>query len=125
MAYKLGRGAAESSWYVARRCLAIINRLQQGAASKQELLTIIYRIENTSTPDARLAKRFENDKSRLWDKLGVRIRYDKVLQGYVIAEWGRPLLNLPDADIQTLSLISDTFQPESPHALEVHQLIDR
>lgn len=125
MVKKKGRGTAESSWPVAKRCLAIINRLQQGAASKQELLTTIYRDEDTSIPDALLAKRFENDKLRLWDKLDVRIRYDKEMQGYVIAEWERPLLNLPDADIQTLSLLSDTFQPESPHASQVRQLIDR
>lgn len=125
MANKSGRGSAESSWHVARRCLAIINRLQQGAASKQELITTIYRSEDTSIPDTLLAKRFENDKLRLWDKLGVRIRYDRKLKGYVIAEWERPLLNLPDADIQTLGLLSDTFQPESPHTPEIQQLIDR
>ena len=94
MANKSGRGSAESSWHVARRCLAIINRLQQGSASKQELLTTIYHEEDVSIPDALLAKRFENDKLRLWDKLGVHVRYDRKLKGYVIAEWERPLLNL-------------------------------
>ncbi|MCP4418629.1 MAG: WYL domain-containing protein, partial [Chloroflexi bacterium] len=36
----------------------------------------------------------------------------------------RPLLNLPDADIQTLAFLADTFQPDSPHAPQVQRLID-
>ena len=125
MGDKSGRGTAESSWRVARRCLAVVSRLQQGPTSKHELLTTIYQADDPTTSLALLADRFGNDKSRLWHKLGVRIRYDKRVQAYVIAEWERPLLNLPDADVETLAFLADTFQPDSPHAAEVQQLIDR
>lgn len=125
MGQAAGRGSPESVWYVARRCLALINRLQQGPASKQELLTTIYSTADINDTTSILAKRFEHDKTRLAAHLGISIRYDKSVHGYVIGEQERPLLNLPDADIQTLALLADTFQPDSPHAMTVHHLIDR
>lgn len=125
MPTKAGRGTAESVWHVARRCLAIINRLQQGPATKEELLATIYRAEDANATQAALNRRFDNDKTRLWQKFQVRIRYDKLAKGYVLAEWERPLLNLSDTYIQTLGLLSDTFRPDSPNAPEIHQLIDQ
>jgi predicted DNA-binding transcriptional regulator YafY len=110
---------------VARRCLAVINRLQQGPATKQELLTAVYRTNDSPADWQKLATRFENDKMRLRDKLGIPIRYDKRGGGYVIAGWERPLLNLPDDDIETLAFLADTFQSNAPKSVEVHQLIDR
>lgn len=55
----------------------------------------------------------------------MRVRYDKAVRGYRITEWERPLLNLTDMQIETLSFLADTFQPDSPHAPEAHQLIDQ
>ena len=124
MSGKRGRGNAESSWLVARRCLDIINRLQQGAASKQDLLAMVYGDEDV-LEDEVLTNRFDKDKERLRDRLQVPIRYDKGVKGYVIGERERPLLNLPDADIETLAFLADTFQPDSPHAAHVHRLIDQ
>lgn len=51
MSKKAKRGTSESSWLAARRCLAIINRLQQGVATKEELLATIYRTENPNAID--------------------------------------------------------------------------
>lgn len=125
MSTKQGRGVSESPWRVARRCLAVVNRLQQGPATKQELLTAVYHSTDSPADWETLATRFENDKVRLRDKLGIPVRYDKRVGGYVIAGWERPLLNLPDADIQTLAYLADTFQSDAPKMTEVHQLIDR
>lgn len=91
MVQKQGRGSSESPWYVASRCLAIINYLQRGAATKQELLTAVYQPLDVEATPAILAERFEKDKGRLRDFLAVPIRYDKASQGYVIGERERPL----------------------------------
>lgn len=122
-------GSAESSWLAARRCLAILLRLQQGPARKQELLDAVYRFAGEEaygrTTGKALRRRFEEDKLRLEDRLQVKIRYSREEKGYVIEWRERPLLNLPSADIETLAFLADTFQPDSPHTAEVHQLIDR
>lgn len=125
MSKNQSRGSSESPWLVARRCLAVINRLQQGSASKEDLLTAVYQ-----TPDAPIdpkiaANRFEKDRERLCAFLNTPIHYEKAVGGYVLGERERPLLNLSDAHIETLSYLTDTFQPDSPHATEVHQLIDQ
>lgn len=125
MGIESGRGSSESYWHVARRCLAVINRLQQGPATKEELLSSIYRIEDAHASQSALSTRFDNDKSRLWQKFQVRIRYDKLVKGYVLVEWERPLLNLSDDDLATLAFLSETFQSDAPRGLEVAQLIDR
>ena len=125
MSIKQGRGNPESSWFVARRCLAVINLLQQGAATKRELITAVYQPNDPLASEAALSKRFQNDKERLRNQLHVSIRYDKKAKGYVIEGWERPLLNLPDDDIETLAFLADTFQPNTPKSIEIQQLIDR
>lgn len=123
------RGSPESSWLAARRCLAILRRLQQEPAKKQALLTAVYAAEGHEAygfaTGAALDKRFERDKYRLREYLRVSIRYNRPAGGYVIEQAERPLLNLPDEDIATLALLADTFQADSPHAADVHQLIER
>jgi predicted DNA-binding transcriptional regulator YafY len=125
MKEQAGRGTPESAWYVARRCLAVINRLQQGPANKAELLEQVYRAEDREAPVADLARRFDHDKERLANRLGVKIAYDKGVKGYVIVGWERPLLNLPDHDLTTLAFLLATFQQDAPRSLEVRQLLDR
>ncbi len=125
MSIKQGRGIAESSWFVARRCLAIINCLQQGSATKEELITAVYQSNDPSASKAILSKRFGNDRERLRNQLYVSVRYDKEAKGYMMSGWKRPLLNLPDDDIETLAFLADTFQPDAPKSTEVHQLIER
>jgi predicted DNA-binding transcriptional regulator YafY len=119
----------ESHWLVFRRCLALVQRLQQGAAKKDKLIEAVYTAVGKDayghTSGAVLAKRFDADKRRLWDHLGIHIRYDKEAGGYVIVERERPLLNLADENIHTLAFLADTFQPDSPHASDVQQLIDK
>ncbi|MBX3060970.1 MAG: WYL domain-containing protein [Anaerolineae bacterium] len=129
MTTQLHKGKAESSWPVARRCLAILLRLQQGPAQKQELLTAVQRSEGKEayghcSPKA-LDRRFREDLSRLEKYFGIKVAYSKADKGYVVVRRERPLLNLPDADLQTLAFLADTFQPDSPHAQDVQQFIDR
>jgi predicted DNA-binding transcriptional regulator YafY len=103
--------------------------LQQGPARKQELLAAVYRLAGDEaygrTTGQALQRRFEEDKLRLQRYLQVKIHYSRADKGYVIEWRERPLLNLPGPDIETLAFLADTFQPDSPHAPEVHQLIDR
>jgi predicted DNA-binding transcriptional regulator YafY len=125
MEEKSGRGAPESVWHVAGRCLALVNRLQQGPASKAELLATIYRVEDPDASSDALARRFDNDKVRLDERLGVKVAYDKGVGAYVLVGWERPLLNLPDHDLTTLAFLLATFQQDAPRSLEVRQLLDR
>ncbi len=122
-------GKAESSWQVARRCLAIVRRLQQGPARKNSLLDAVYLSEGDDAyghvTGKALNKKFHEDKKRLRGNLYIGVGYSKEAGGYVLEGWERPLLNLPDTHIKTLAYLSDTFQPDSPHAPEVHQLIDQ
>lgn len=128
MVDKSQKRTPEGHWFVARRCVAILNRLLQGPANKNELLTAVYAAEGEEAYGHRTGKplnrRFEEDKKRLREYLGVDVQYDKEVGGYVIVGWERPLLNMPDADIQTLAFLADTFQPDSPHAPQVQHLID-
>ncbi|RMD54380.1 MAG: WYL domain-containing protein [Candidatus Thermofonsia bacterium] len=101
----------------------------QGPVKKGALFAAVYAAEGADAyggqSGKQLDKRFEEDKKRLRDRLGIVVRYDKGAGGYVIADRERPLLNLPDTAIQTLAYLAGTFQPDSPHAPEVHQLIDQ
>nr|PID85231.1 MAG: hypothetical protein CSB13_09050 [Chloroflexota bacterium] len=125
MKKKQKQGTSDSPWAVARRCLAVINRLQQGAATKKELITAVYQSDIAPASEKALTKRFEADKRRLQNNLYIPIHYDKNVKGYVFGERERPLLNLPDTHIETLAFLSDTFQENSPHAPDIHQLIDQ
>ncbi|VAW34226.1 hypothetical protein MNBD_CHLOROFLEXI01-256 [hydrothermal vent metagenome] len=129
MADKSQKGTPTNHWQVTRRCLAILNHLLQGPAKKGALLTAVYAVEGKDAYGSQTGKplnrRFEEDKKRLRVHLGIDVRYDKRVGGYLIAGWERPLLNLPNADIQTLAYLADTFQPDAPKMTEVHQLINR
>ena len=70
-----------------------------------------------------LDRRFEQDKRRLREGLGITVKYVASL-GYMLDEWEYPLLNLADEQLQTLAFLADTFQPTTPHAPEVQQLAD-
>jgi predicted DNA-binding transcriptional regulator YafY len=123
------RGKAESSWLAARRCLALLLRLQAGSASKESLLEAVYQyVGEDAYGDAdgeALNGRFEGDKNRLEKNLQIKIAYSRVEKGYAIIWHERPFLNLPDHDLETLAYLADTFKEGSPRATDVRQLIDR
>ncbi|GIK54775.1 MAG: WYL domain-containing protein [Chloroflexi bacterium] len=72
-----------------------------------------------------LDRRFREDLARLEKNFDVKVCYSKVDKKYVMKWRERPLLNLPDTDIQTLAFLADTFQQDVPHSLEVQQLVNR
>jgi len=102
-------------------------RLQQGPAGKQELLAAVYAEVGEDaygySDGNALAKRFEADKWRMREHLGIDIRYDARAGGYIIADHEVALLNLSDAHLQTLAFLADTFEPDSPHGREVQHLV--
>lgn len=116
-----------SSWHAIRRCLVIVRQLQQGHATKQTLLDAVYRALGQDAYDdvqgENLDRRFEQDKRRLREELGITVKY-VVSLGYMLDEWEYPLLNLADEQLRTLAFLADTFQPASPHAPNVQQLVD-
>ncbi|MFO7537871.1 MAG: WYL domain-containing protein [Chloroflexota bacterium] len=99
--------------------------MQQGPATKDDLITAVYRPLDPLATDQVLHKRFDSDKTRLKNGLAITVQYDKSVRGYVLGERERPLLNLPTAHIETLAFLSDMFPADSPHAAEVQQLIDQ
>lgn len=107
----------------------MVRRLQQGPARKEELLAAVYAGEGREaygmTDGKALGKRFEADKRRMREHLGVDIRYDAAAGGYVIDRLDAPLLNLPDDDLLTLAWLADTFTADGPRADEVQRLLDR
>jgi hypothetical protein len=122
------KASRESPWLVARRCLAILRRAQQGPAGKQELLAAVYAAEGEEAyghaRGGALQSKFAKDIARIRDHLDVGLRYNRRIDGYVIEDLERPLLDLPDAQLETLAFLSETFREGTPHAPEVRQLID-
>jgi len=107
----------------------MVRRLQQGPARKEALLAAVYAAEGREaygmTDGRALAKRFEADKRRLRDRLGVAVHYDAATGGYVLGRLDTPLLDLPDDDLRTLAWLADTFTADGPRAGEVRRLLDR
>lgn len=122
------RGARESEWLVLRRCLALLRRVQQGPANKDQLVAAVCAEIGADAyggaSGRALAERFHRDKQRLFSHLGVRLRYDASAGGYVIGELTQPLLSLPEGLLKTLAFLADTFQPGAPHADGVQQLVE-
>src|SRR5690606_8941147 len=100
----------ESEWLVIRRCLTILHRVQQGPARKAELLAAVYAAEGEGAygwvEGTALAKRFQGDCRRIRDILQVDIRYSHQAGGYVIQGLERPLLGLPDGQLETLAFLA-------------------
>jgi len=118
----------ESQWLVLRRCLAIIRRVQAGPARWPELVAAVQAVDpqayGTATGRA-LKRRLENDLHRIREALDIELGFDRQAGGYTIREAWTPLLNLPDADLTTLSWLAETFDLDSPQHDEIQGLIDR
>lgn len=126
MSHSKQRGKADSSWAVSRRCWQIILRLQQGPATKAELIEISYQLNGDEKPEKSAAdKRFQNDKKRIENSWGIKIRYDRNQKVYVMCEADRPLLNLSTTHLETLSFLRHNYQQNTPGSLQVIQLIDQ
>lgn len=123
------RGTRESTWLVARRCLAIVRRVQRGPATREELVRAVLHQEGKDAYDGAegdtLKSKLEKDLIRVRRRLRVDVFYDRQAGGYVIKDTWLPLLELPDEDLATIAWLEQTFGPESPQHEEVHALLGR
>jgi hypothetical protein len=128
MAHKKGKRTPEAHWFVLARCLVLLRRIQRGPDKKRALMTHVQQVlgeEAYAEIGSKAAnRRFENDKTRLRDRLGIALGYSKEAGGYVIRETERPLLDIAKEHLETLAFLTDTFQAGSPHAPQVQALID-
>lgn len=108
-------------WEVFRRCIAIITRLESGPATRQELIHLAY----PHVPPSAVQKRFENDLNRLRNSLDVEIVYERSDRVYRLGATGLvPLLDLPDAAIQGLVFLGETFENHVPQSQHIQALVD-
>ena len=128
MASKKGKRTPEAHWFVLARCLVLLRRVQRGPVKKRALMTHVQQVLGEEAygdvSSSQANKRFENDKYRLRDRLGVDLGYSSEDGGYVIQGTERPLLDMADEHLQTLAFLADTFQPDSPHAVQVQAFIE-
>ena len=125
----LSRGKRESHWLVVRRCLAIVQRVQRGLASWEELVQAVLEQAGAEAygeaEGQALHRRLENDLRRIREHLMVKLDFDRRTGGYVICDTWTPLLDLPDEDLATIAWLEQTFDPGSPQHDEVHALLGR
>ncbi len=117
----------ESHWFVMRRCLAIIRRLQRGAASRRELIDISCAQDDVcrEATEASLDKRLHKDLTRIRKHIGVAIQYDRSSHLYTLgALEDMALLDLPDAALDVMAFLSETFDAEAPQHDKVRLLLD-
>jgi predicted DNA-binding transcriptional regulator YafY len=124
-----GKGKRESHWLVIRRCIAIIRRVQRGLADRDALIEAVLAQEGPEAyggvQSTALHRRFDQDRKRVRENLGIDLYFDRRLGGYVIRDYWLPLLDLPDEDLATIAWLQETFDLESPQHDEVHALLDK
>jgi predicted DNA-binding transcriptional regulator YafY len=112
---------ASSQWEVTRRCLHILARLEQGPASKNELIALAGYLDISSSA---AAKRFENDMRRLRESLHIDIGYNYTDKVYELRQaTSTPLLDLSASALQGLAFLDDTFLVGSPQYQNVRSLL--
>jgi predicted DNA-binding transcriptional regulator YafY len=127
----MSRGKRESSWYVIRRCLALIRCVQRGPASREDLLQVVREAESEEenllvpSSESALQSRLEKDLGRIRDDLLVDLSYNRRLGQYEIKDTWLPLLDLPDEDLETMAWLEETFGLESPKHDDIRALLDR
>jgi predicted DNA-binding transcriptional regulator YafY len=103
---------------VIKRCLALLRRLQQGPADKEELIaSVLDAVDREAYGGAAgkaLDKRFEYDKRKLEDLFGLQVRYRRATGTYEIEDVWEPLLDLPDEALTAIAFLQETFDPSAP-----------
>lgn len=127
----MSRGKRESSWYVIRRCLALVRCVQRGPASREDLLQVLRDVEREDedllepSSESTLQSRLEKDLGRIRNRLMVDLCYNRRIGKYEIKDTWLPLLDLPDEDLETLAWLGENFGLKSPKHDEIHALLDR
>ncbi len=111
------RGKRESEWRVLQRCLAILQRLRQGAADKGELIQAVEAISPESYPASPTARQeaFKRDLHKLREFLNVEIRYTR--GKYELVNAGPFFsLTLSDQSLKAMMTLALTFDERSDRA---------
>jgi proteasome accessory factor C len=117
-----------SKWLSFKRCLAIVRRLQEGPASKAELVRAVRELvpgAYGAGSDAARRKRFERDVKSIREDLGVDVDYERPAGQYVLKDSG-PLLSLglsPGA-LRGLAFLLSTFDAESAASEQTRPLLE-
>lgn len=118
----------EGSTAVFRRCLALLQRLQRGPASKQALIEaalakVDREVYGGKVSPRALDKRFEADKKRLETLFGVKLRYRRADNTYEIRDVWEPFLDLPDEAVQAIAFLQSTFSPAAPQSEQIQNFL--
>jgi predicted DNA-binding transcriptional regulator YafY len=112
---------------VVRRCLAQLRRLQRGPATRDELIeaarATVGRDAYGDAIGRALDKRFEGDKHRLRDWLGLEWYYSRRAGTYEIVDVWEPLLDLSDEALAAIAFLQETFDPSTPMHDAVQNLL--
>lgn len=111
----------DSEWMTLRRCLALVQRLLRGPATKIELVAAVR--DNVGadaylvSPETRRISAFEKDmRERLPHYLGAEAFFDRRTGVYELKGFsGLPGFDLPDEALTALAFLEDTFQVHTPH----------
>jgi predicted DNA-binding transcriptional regulator YafY len=96
----------------------MLRRLQRGPASKETLIAAVREVVDEPYAGATgrpLNRRFEADKSKLRDVLGIDLVYRRGAGHYEIAGIREPLLDLPDRALEAIAFLQETFEPPAPN----------
>jgi len=111
------RGSPENSWLAARRCLAIVRRLQQGPADKKELLQVVQNTipeAYTQSTEKAQDRSFERDLENLRKRLHAKIEWDHRLRAYYLVDPGPfARFDLPENALTAIAFLLETFGPNS------------
>ncbi|MBO9369202.1 MAG: WYL domain-containing protein [Chloroflexi bacterium] len=111
------RGKRESEWVILRRCLAILQRLRQGPADREELMRAVETLAPEAYPVSLSARReaFKRDKQKLREALQVEIKYAH--GKYELVDAG-PFFSfaLSDQSLKAMMTLALTFDESSDRA---------
>jgi predicted DNA-binding transcriptional regulator YafY len=111
-----------------RRRRALIVRLLQGPATKQELMEIIegYADQAEDTSDKAIERRLEEDRRRVREWFGCDLKFDRLSNAYVLNSLDEPLIDLPNSALRAVAFLQQTFSdPSTPMSQEVSFLVNQ
>ncbi|MEA3351022.1 MAG: WYL domain-containing protein [Chloroflexota bacterium] len=117
-----------SEWLALRRCLAILRRLLQGAATSDELIeSVSYVVSPDAYPDEESARKraFKRDRYNLRHRLDVEFFYDHKDGVYILQDpgpFGR--FELSDNSLFALRLLSQTFEGKIGEWADIQYLLE-
>jgi predicted DNA-binding transcriptional regulator YafY len=116
-----------SEWTSLKRCLAIVQRLQQGPATSLELFGyVLSALDEAAYPSSVSAreKAFKRDRENLKKRLGVKIQYSASTKKYTLAESSELFrLKLSVEGLRAISILSNSFEGHVGSYTEIKDLL--